>query len=782
MKRLRALRARKRWLIEAIVGLAMIPLTALPIYLYISLTDDGYLMYLRGRYALAAPGTPGLNDEQLEQALAARARLRDLHGVPVLVYHGIGRIGSDAQGAEFVVSRERFAEHMQSLRAAGYRPLTTAQLALYLSIDPADDEIPELEVLGLPEKPVLVTFDDGRADAMIQADPILRDTSMAATMFVIGKAAHEGGFYYETKDSLRDYATSGRWELANHTYALHDQIDSRSALVTSDPQESLFGYGRRVATDIQRAQDLLEELTGSRPVAFAYPFGDWGGELAGIDEALADTLDDEFAIAFDQDEQESWRPALPGDDLFHLHRLQVEGWSGAELLAKLGDGAARADDVYDERGLGYRYSELELSLARAGTICAPLAEAPVTEVPVGENLVALTFSGGPSARTADLLDVLEGYGAAATFFVAPDAVPGHERLLRRMIVEGNELGTSTGAGDPSDEVTRGAAAIEDATGDEPCLARPALESQAEAVSEAAAEQGQSTVTWSVDPRDYDGSSPAQVTARAVYGTGPGDIVVLNDGSEVTAEALPAILEGLVARGYRFVTVSELMAWKPKPTEDCGVDLHCLEPSTPLLLAREAPVLVSAISTSTTGDYDQTRGGGKPKPRGEQPGGSAGAGAGTSGGGRGEPSPPEPTGAPAPAPESEPAPAADQSSPPADPPSTGGGTPRPEPVEEPEPPTGGGGTTPPPGGGGTTPPPPAPGGGAGGGTGGGTGGGGGGTGGGGTPPGQGGTPPGQGGTPPGQGGTPPGQGGTPPGQSGENPGQGGGRGQGQRSER
>jgi peptidoglycan/xylan/chitin deacetylase (PgdA/CDA1 family) len=760
VKRLRALRARKRWLIEAIVGLAMIPLTALPIYLYISLTDDGYLMYLRGRYALAAPGTPGLNDEQLERALEARARLRDLHGVPVLVYHGIGKIGADAQGAEFVVSRERFAEHMQSLRAAGYQPLTTAQLALYLSIDPADDEIPELEVLGLPEKPVLVTFDDGRADAMIQADPILRDTGMAATMFVIGKAADEGGFYYETKDSLRDYATSGRWELANHTYALHDQIDNRSALVTSGPQESLFGYGSRVGTDIQRAQDLLEELTGSRPVAFAYPFGDWGDGLAGVDEALADTLDDEFAVAFDQDEQESWRPALPGDDLLNLHRLQVEGWSGAKLLARLADGAARADEVYDERGLGYRYSELELSLARTGTTCAPLAETPVTQVSVGESLVALTFSGGPSPYTAELLDVLEGYGAAATFFISPDAVPGHERLLRRMIVEGNELGTSTEAGDPSDEVARGAAAIEDATGDEPCLTRPALESRAEDVSAAAAEQGQSTVTWSVDPRDYDGSSAAQVAARAVYRTGPGDIVVLNDGNEVTAEALPAILEGLVARGYRFVTVSELMAWKPEPIEGCGVDPPCLEPSRPLLLARDAPVLVSAVSASAPYGDDQTRTGGKPKPRGEQPGGSSGAGDGTSGGGRGEPPPPEPTGAPAPAPESEPAPAADQSSPPADPPPTGGGTPRPEPVEEPEPPAGGGGTTPPPGGGGTPPPPPDSGGG----------GGGGGTG-------EGGTPPGQGGTPPGQGGTPPGQGGTPPGQSGENPGQGGGRGQG-----
>ena len=55
-------RSPRRRLVEAVVGLAMIQLTMVPIWLYVTRTDDGYLMYLRGRYALGAPETPILAD------------------------------------------------------------------------------------------------------------------------------------------------------------------------------------------------------------------------------------------------------------------------------------------------------------------------------------------------------------------------------------------------------------------------------------------------------------------------------------------------------------------------------------------------------------------------------------------------------------------------------------------------------------------------------------------------------------------------------------------------
>jgi peptidoglycan/xylan/chitin deacetylase (PgdA/CDA1 family) len=436
-------RSPRRRLVEAVVGLAMIPLTMVPIWLYVTRTDDGYLMYLRGRYALGAPETPLLEDEQLRRALEARQRLREIHGVPVLVYHGIGKIGADASDGRFVLTRERFAEQMRSLRAAGYEPVTTEQLALYLQTDPASEDVPEQAVLGLPRRPVLITFDDGRRDALIQADPILADTGMRATMFVIGKPANSGSFYYESSDELRRRAASGRWELQNHTWALHEQVEAGgwagSALVSPEPGEQLTAYARRVAADLDRAQGLLAGLTGRQPVAFAYPFGDWGEEAPrGVADALRRLLEERVELAFDQDGQETWRPALPGDDRLRLHRLEVANWSGEELLDVLEAGAERAEAVYEERGLGYRYSEEELAIARARTVCPePTAEPVRSRATGGERLVALTFNGGPSGFTGDVLDVAARYDVPLTFFVSGEQVEGHERLLRRMLVEGS---------------------------------------------------------------------------------------------------------------------------------------------------------------------------------------------------------------------------------------------------------------------------------------------------------------------------------------------------------
>ena len=320
-----------RGLRETIIGLLMIPLSVVPIWLYVTKTSDGYLMYLRARYALAPPSTPRLSDE--EYRLARAARRQPEIGVAVLVYHGIGRASTDGEGSRFVISRTRFAEQMRALDAAGFRAITCRMLAAYLRTG---------QRRGLPRKPILITFDDGRLDAMLQADQILRDTHMRATMFVIAKRAKDGALYYATSGELRAYARSGRWELENHTYDLHSaqQIGgfSRSALTTPPAGETLTQYRRRIAADLDRAQRSL-----GNPLAFAYPFGDWGEQAPpGVAQVLRAVLRKRFLVAFDQDGQSTWRPAIPGDDRLRIHRLEVSDWTPAALLARLRVGAQRS--------------------------------------------------------------------------------------------------------------------------------------------------------------------------------------------------------------------------------------------------------------------------------------------------------------------------------------------------------------------------------------------------------------------------------------------------------
>src|SRR5262245_56236207 len=302
---------RRRWLIEAIIGVAMLPLTALPIWLYLTRTDAGYLMYLKGRYQLFRPATPQL-DTPGHAAVVSIRRLR-VHGVPVLVYHGIGRAGStDSTDARFTLSRTRFAQQMRALELAGFTGITTTQLADYLSS--GDDSL-------LPRRPILITFDDGRADAMIQADPILHDTGLRATMFVIGRAADSASFYYVNRSGLRGYAGNGRWELGAHTFDLHSLDEHGSAerpissLADRGLSESMAEYEARIGADLDRGDRLIERLTGRPTAGFAYPYGDWGESARpGVAASLRSVLAARYRVAFDQDGQSGWRFAVPGDD------------------------------------------------------------------------------------------------------------------------------------------------------------------------------------------------------------------------------------------------------------------------------------------------------------------------------------------------------------------------------------------------------------------------------------------------------------------------------------
>ena len=326
---------RRRQIRQMLVGLVALPLSAIPFLAYGLFTPEGRILRDRLIVAVSPPQLPDLTPAQEQEAATTAPRYQAK--VMALVYHGVGS-HSDAEGG-YVVSPGRFGEHLATLRAAGMATVTAADVARAFAGEAA-----------LPDNAVMITFDDGRADALMFADPLLDQAGMKATMFVISSATDRPNLYYASWDRIEQAARSGRWDIEAHTHDSHheDPVEGgeRLPVLTSlQPGESLTEYRARIQEDLDRNNEAIEDHTGHRPVAFAYPFGAYGGDRTN-DPRIRDVLHEEvsarYRVAFHQDEQESVPLLDAGQDRVDLRRLEVGDWSGADLLGRIGQAAGGA--------------------------------------------------------------------------------------------------------------------------------------------------------------------------------------------------------------------------------------------------------------------------------------------------------------------------------------------------------------------------------------------------------------------------------------------------------
>jgi peptidoglycan/xylan/chitin deacetylase (PgdA/CDA1 family) len=199
--------------------------------------------------------------------------------------------------------------------------------------------------------------------------------------------------------------------------------------------------------------------------------------------------------------------------------------------------------------------------SQVGTIAK---EAPKKSAAVRANEVALTFDDGPSeSQTPAILETLVRYGARATFFEEGRHVAGREALMRQILAAGDEIGNHSfdHPVDPGEwELSSTQEAIRGATGFTPCLFRPPYGEVDKKVERAARANGLELVLWTLDSNDDQHPGVGAIRVRVVRHTRAGSIVLLHDGGHhpETVEALPGIIEGLKARGFRLVTVTELL--------------------------------------------------------------------------------------------------------------------------------------------------------------------------------------------------------------------------------
>jgi len=247
----------------------------------------------------------------------------------------------------------------------------------------------------------------------------------------------------------------------------------------------------------------------------------------------------------------------------------------------------------------YFASAASLSLCLAGALAAPIPAAsgmgaagsstPTPAVPpaisysavhVDGPFIAMTFDDGPSAKlTPELLDILAAHHIHATFFVIGQNAIKYPEILQRAVREGHEIGNHSWShpalGKMGDDRVRAELqktddAIRAAIGARPVLMRPPYGSiTARQKQWIYKDFGYRIILWDVDPLDWKRPGPAVVTSRIVRETRPGSIVLSHDIHLGTIQAMPATFDQLQEKGFKFVTVSELIAMgrpmAPKPT-------------------------------------------------------------------------------------------------------------------------------------------------------------------------------------------------------------------------
>jgi peptidoglycan/xylan/chitin deacetylase (PgdA/CDA1 family) len=187
--------------------------------------------------------------------------------VPVIMYHHM--LKDTSKIGRYTISPAMFESDLKYLKEHGYETVSVGQL-----IDHAETGA------ALPEKPVILTFDDGYESFYSYAWPLLKQYGFKATLSVIGVYSdrysenpdHHVNYSHVTWDEVAEMAADGTVEIACHSYDMHREGGSRHG-VKRMKGETVEQYRAALTADIERFQAQLQKCLGTRTVIYTYPFG-----------------------------------------------------------------------------------------------------------------------------------------------------------------------------------------------------------------------------------------------------------------------------------------------------------------------------------------------------------------------------------------------------------------------------------------------------------------------------------------------------------------------------
>ena len=203
--------------------------------------------------------------------------------LPVIMYHSI--LKDPKRAGSYVVSPEVLENDLQFLKQRGYTSVLPCELFQALAKgDP------------LPEKPIMITFDDGFLNNLTYGLPLLEKYDMKAVVSVVGcysecfsvRPDPNPAYAHLSWDDIIELTSSGRVEIGNHSYDMHKKEHRKGTrkMLGEDEAE----YYAALVCDIGATQSLLEENCGILPTTFAYPFGSISEESIPILQEMGFTV------------------------------------------------------------------------------------------------------------------------------------------------------------------------------------------------------------------------------------------------------------------------------------------------------------------------------------------------------------------------------------------------------------------------------------------------------------------------------------------------------------
>lgn len=236
------------------------------------------------------PPSDSIQDEDENSSLANKTI--NSKGIPVLYYHSV----RPTEDNELIISPEKLKEQLEFLKSEGYKSLSLQEFSDYI-----------LNNAPVPEKSVLITFDDGYMDNYDNAFPVLKELNMKAVIFCI--TFKLDGSYYLSNDAIKEMTDYG--------------IDIQSHTVNHDDLSSL-NY-QDTLTTLKNSKESLESITNSKIYAIAYPFGKFNDSTFDAAKSAGYTLGFITNTGL----------AKPSDDPLKLKRIYISSEYNLDTFEKL---------------------------------------------------------------------------------------------------------------------------------------------------------------------------------------------------------------------------------------------------------------------------------------------------------------------------------------------------------------------------------------------------------------------------------------------------------------